>query len=114
MAATAVWKGALDRPAPAELVRADWAQRNAELERTLLDGLPRDYLRHPSVAFQMFVGEHHARRELPYVIERLGGDLSLLVEPPQAGPVDARAALLRALSAGPRDRSLLGRGSLLV
>ncbi len=86
MIATAVWKRALDRPAPADLVRADWARRNAELEEALLDGPPRDDLRHPSVAFQMFVGEHHARRELPYVLERLAGDRSLLVEPPQGGP----------------------------
>ncbi len=86
MAATAVWKRALDRPAPAALVRADWARRNAELERALLEGPPRDYLRHPSVAFQMFVGEHHVRQELPYVTERLSGDRSLLGEPPQGDP----------------------------
>lgn len=86
MAATADWKRALDIPAPAELVRADWARRNSELEAALRDGPPPGCLRHPSVAFQMFVGEHHAVRELPYVTERLGGDRSLLSEPPAGDP----------------------------
>ncbi len=86
MAATAVWKRALDLPAPAALVRDDWARRNADLEAVLRDGPPRDYLRHPSVAFQMFVGEHHAVRELPYVTDRLGGDRALLAEPAAGDP----------------------------
>jgi len=74
--ARAGWKGhgrhcrleARARPSRAGRARAaDWARRNRELEAALRDGPPRDCLRHPSVAFQMFVGEHHAVRELPYV-----------------------------------------------
>ncbi|GAA1356373.1 hypothetical protein [Saccharothrix algeriensis] len=66
-------------------VRADWAQRNAELERDLLPFPPRDFLRHPSIAFQMFVGERVLPHELPYVRSHLA-DERLLAEPPVGDP----------------------------
>lgn len=66
-------------------VRPDWAQRNAELERDLLPVPPTDFLRHPSIAFQMFVNERLLPHELPYVRERIV-DERLLAEPPVGEP----------------------------
>ncbi|MDQ3632187.1 MAG: hypothetical protein M3417_13135 [Actinomycetota bacterium] len=74
-------RGAVD---PA-FVRADWAERNAELERALRPLPPRDYLRHPCVLFQMFVGERYLAHELPWVLERLG-DPALLAEEAAGDP----------------------------
>jgi hypothetical protein len=54
-------------------VRPDWAERNAMLERDLLAS-PGDFLRHPSVRFQMFVDERTLPHELPYTRARLGRD----------------------------------------
>ncbi|MBB5959810.1 hypothetical protein FHS29_006431 [Saccharothrix tamanrassetensis] len=69
----------------AQYVRPDWVQRNAELERDLLPVPPVDFLRHPSIAFQMFVNERLLPHELPYVRARLT-DESLLAEPSVGGP----------------------------
>lgn len=69
----------------ARYVRPDWARRNAELERDLLPVPPQDFLRHPSIAFQMFVNERLLPHELPYVRSRLA-DERLLAEPPVGGP----------------------------
>ncbi|MFI9011585.1 hypothetical protein ACIGNX_30550 [Actinosynnema sp. NPDC053489] len=69
----------------ARYVRPDWAQRNAELERDLLDVPPRDFLRHPAIAYQMFVNERVLPFELPYVRSRLA-DERLLAEPPVGDP----------------------------
>lgn len=66
-------------------VRADWAARNVELERDLLPVPPPDFLAHPSIAYQMFVGEHVVEHELPYVRAHLGTD-DLLAEDPVGGP----------------------------
>jgi len=66
-------------------VRPDWAERNSGLERALRPTPPRDYLRHPSVAHQMFVGEKYLAHELPWVLERLT-DHDLLNEPDAGDP----------------------------
>ncbi|MBW4718389.1 hypothetical protein [Saccharothrix obliqua] len=66
-------------------VRPDWARRNVELERDLLPTPPADFLRHPSIAFQMFVNERLLPHELPYVRARIT-DERLLAEPPVGGP----------------------------
>ncbi|WP_158852490.1 hypothetical protein [Saccharothrix deserti] len=60
-------------------------QRNAELERDLLPVPPVDFLRHPSIAFQMFVNERLLPHELPYVRSRLT-DERLLAEPSVGEP----------------------------
>ncbi len=67
------------------LVRADWAARNAELEAPLRPVPPRSYLRHPSVLFQMFVGERYLEAELPWVREHLA-DPAVLAEEPAGDP----------------------------
>ncbi|MFE2752540.1 hypothetical protein ACFXGA_11130 [Actinosynnema sp. NPDC059335] len=69
----------------ARYVRPDWARRNAELARDLLPAPPADFLRHPSIAFQMFVDERVLPHELPYVRPRLA-DEHLLAEPPVGDP----------------------------
>ncbi|RKT54194.1 hypothetical protein [Saccharothrix australiensis] len=69
----------------ASFVRSDWARRNDELARDLLPVPPADFLRHPSIAFQMFVNERLVPHELPYVRSRLTDD-RLLAEPPVGGP----------------------------
>ncbi|NUT54070.1 MAG: hypothetical protein HOV94_43295 [Saccharothrix sp.] len=66
-------------------VRPDWERRNAELARDLLPVPPADFLRHPSIAFQMLVDERVLPHELPYVRSRLA-DERLLAEPPVGGP----------------------------
>jgi hypothetical protein len=66
-------------------VRPDWAQRNADLERHLLPCPPPDFLRHPAIRYQMFVGEHVIPHELPYVRSRLD-DEDLLDEDPIGSP----------------------------
>lgn len=69
----------------ARYVRADWAQRNAVLERDLLPTPPWDFLRHPAIRFQMFVDEHLLADELPYVLDHLD-DVGLLAEDPVGAP----------------------------
>ncbi|WP_433260679.1 hypothetical protein ACQPZF_24760 [Actinosynnema sp. CS-041913] len=69
----------------ARYVRPDWVLRNAELERDLLPVPPVDFLRHPSIAFQMFVNERVLPHELPYVRSRLT-DERLLAEPSVGEP----------------------------
>ncbi|MFD1150043.1 class I SAM-dependent methyltransferase [Saccharothrix hoggarensis] len=69
----------------ARYVRPDWVRRNAELERDLLPVPPPDFLRHPSIAFQMFVNERLLPHELPYVRSRLA-DERPLAEPPVGDP----------------------------
>ncbi|MGE2729515.1 putative sugar O-methyltransferase [Mycolicibacterium vaccae] len=66
-------------------VRADWAARNAELERGLLPVPPADFLQHPVIRFQMFVGDHLLAEQLPYVLDRLG-DPTLLAEDAVGAP----------------------------
>ncbi|MGE2836239.1 hypothetical protein [Mycobacterium sp. SMC-4] len=66
-------------------VRADWAARNAELERGLLPVPPPDFLRHPVIRFQMFVDEHLLPHELPYVLDHLD-DVALLAEDAVGSP----------------------------
>ena len=66
-------------------VRPDWAERNAELEQALRPVPPRAYLRHPSVLFQMFVGEKYLAHELPWVLEQLA-DPAVLAEPAAGDP----------------------------
>ncbi|MEW5809280.1 MAG: hypothetical protein AB1925_07490 [Actinomycetota bacterium] len=66
-------------------VRADWAQRNADLASFLLP-VPRwDFLRHPAIRYQMFVDGHLMPHELPYVLEHLD-DVGLLAEDPVGAP----------------------------
>ncbi|BCI55082.1 hypothetical protein NIIDNTM18_43600 [Mycolicibacterium litorale] len=60
-------------------VRADWAERNAQLARDLLPVPPHDFLCHPAIRFQMLMGERIVPYELPFVRERLGDD-ALLAE----------------------------------
>src|SRR5829696_6940422 len=55
-------------------VRADWAERNARLERDLLPIPPADFLRHPAIRYQMFVNERVLPYELPFVRAQLGSD----------------------------------------
>ena len=69
----------------AQYVRADWAQRNAQLEADLLPVPPPDFLRHPAIRYQMFVDDRVLPHELPYVRSRLGDD-SLLAEDPAGSP----------------------------
>ena len=66
-------------------VRADWAQRNADLERDLLPVPPYDFLRHPAIRYQMFVDDRVLPHELPYVRSRLTDD-RLLAEDPAGSP----------------------------
>jgi hypothetical protein len=66
-------------------VRADWAQRNRDLERALLPRPPEDFLHHPAIRFQMFVDERVLPHELPYVRARVP-ELGLLAEDPVGGP----------------------------
>lgn len=66
-------------------VRPDWAARNAELEQSLLPTPPTDFLRHPAIRYQMFVGEQVLPHELPYVRARLD-DETLLNEDPIGHP----------------------------
>ncbi|WP_163720717.1 class I SAM-dependent methyltransferase [Mycolicibacterium psychrotolerans] len=66
-------------------VRADWAQRNADLERDLLPVPPWDFLRHPAIRYQMFVDEHLLGDEMPYVLAHLD-DVGLLAEDPVGAP----------------------------
>lgn len=66
-------------------VREDWAERNHELEAFLLPTPPADFLRHPCILFQMFVGEGYLPHELPYVLPRLR-DPSLAAEDSVGGP----------------------------
>ncbi len=66
-------------------VRADWAERNSELERALRPLPPAAYLRLPPVLHQMFVGERYVEHELPWVLEHLG-DPALLAEHPAGDP----------------------------
>lgn len=73
----------------ARYVRPDWARRNAELERDLLPVPPQDFLRHPSIAFQMFVDERLLPHELPYVRSRLADEH--LHQVPAPGPAPAPA-----------------------
>jgi hypothetical protein len=68
-----------------EYVRADWAQRNAELERDLRPLPAADFLRHPAIRFQMFVDERVVAYELPYVRARLPSQ-ALLAEDVVGGP----------------------------
>ena len=55
----------------AALVREDWRERNEVLARDLAPAPPRHFLRHPSILFQMFVGDKYLADELPYVGARL-------------------------------------------
>ncbi|WP_111509313.1 hypothetical protein [Mycobacterium kyogaense] len=66
-------------------VRADWAQRNADLASFLLPVPPWDFLRHPAIRYQMFVGDRLLHHELPYVLAHLD-DVSLLTEDPVGMP----------------------------
>lgn len=52
-------------------VRSDWAGRNHDLAQHLLPVPPRDFLHHPAILFQMFVGEKYLAHELPYVLGNL-------------------------------------------
>src|ERR1700712_3150599 len=69
----------------ARYVRADWAERNAELEADLLPVPPEDFLRHPAIRYQMFVDDRVLPHELPYIRSRLADD-SLLAEDPAGSP----------------------------
>ncbi|MEZ0339396.1 hypothetical protein ACAG25_05365 [Mycobacterium sp. pV006] len=72
----------LDRVRPLtspRYIRADWAARNAELERGLTPVPPPDFLWHPVIRFQMFVDEQLLAHELPYVLDHVG-DVELLSE----------------------------------
>ena len=60
-------------------LRADWARRNAELERSLYPLPARDFLIHPAIRYQMFVDDGVLPHELPYVLDHLE-DKSLLIE----------------------------------
>lgn len=66
-------------------VRADWAHRNADLERDLLPIPAPDFLSHPAIRYQMFVDERVMPYELPYVRTRLASD-RLLAEDPVGQP----------------------------
>jgi hypothetical protein len=66
-------------------VRDDWAERNRELAGHLLPVPPADLLRHPHIAYQMFVGAKYLPAELPYVESRLP-DRALLAEDPVGEP----------------------------
>jgi hypothetical protein len=66
-------------------LRADWAERNAELERDLLPVPAPDFLRHPAILYQMFVDEHVLPHELPFVRSQLPDDV-LLYEDAVGGP----------------------------
>jgi hypothetical protein len=80
--------GGLDVP---EFVRPDWAHRNRLLAADWRHGPPWDFLRHPAIAFQMFVSDRHLAAELPYVRERLE-DAAALCEPAVGGPPRVRLA----------------------
>jgi hypothetical protein len=66
-------------------LRADWAERNAELERDLMPVPAADFLRHPAIRYQMFVDEHVLPHELPFVRSQLPDD-RLLYEDPVGRP----------------------------
>jgi hypothetical protein len=66
-------------------VRDDWAERNRELAGHLLPVPPADLLRHPHIAYQMFVDAKYVPAELPYVESRLP-DRALLTEDPVGEP----------------------------
>ena len=66
-------------------VRSDWRERNEALARDLAPAPPRDFLRHPAILFQMFVGDKHVAHELPYVLARLE-DLDTAREDPVGDP----------------------------
>ena len=66
-------------------VREDWARRNLELEQFLLPDPPPDFLRHPAIAFQMFVGSRYLAHEAPYVLARLH-DAAMASEDPVGEP----------------------------
>lgn len=51
--------------------RDDWIERNRRLRAFLLPRPPRDFLRHPAILHQMFVGPRFLPHELPYVIGRV-------------------------------------------
>jgi hypothetical protein len=59
--------------------RADWARRNRELRAFLLPRPPWDFLHHPAILHQMFVGPRYLAHELPYVLGR-APDARLLTE----------------------------------
>lgn len=69
----------------ARYLRADWAERNADLERDLLPVPAPDFLRHPAILYQMFVDEHVLPHELPFVRSQLRDDV-LLYEDAVGGP----------------------------
>src|SRR5690606_28466062 len=71
-----------DQPA---YVRDDWAARNATLERALVPVPPDDFLRHPAILHQMFVGPRYLDAELAYVRPRLPAP-GILAEDPVGGP----------------------------
>ncbi len=52
-------------------VRGDWHERNEALARDLAPAPPRRFLHHPSILYQMFVGDKYLGHELPYVTARL-------------------------------------------
>ncbi len=72
-------------------VRDDWAARNAELERFLTPRPPADFLRHPVILHQMFVGDRYLPAELPYVLGRLPA-VGLAAEDPVGDPPTHRMA----------------------
>jgi hypothetical protein len=73
----------------ARYLRADWAQRNAELERDLLPVPAADFLRHPAIRYQMFVDEHVLPHELPFVRSQLPDDVLLCEDAVGAPPTVA-------------------------
>lgn len=66
-------------------VRGDWAARNAALEEALVPVPPDDFLRHPAILHQMFVGSRYLGPELAYVRPRLPAP-EILAEDPVGGP----------------------------
>jgi hypothetical protein len=73
----------------ARYLRADWAERNAELERDLLPVPAADFLRHPAIRYQMFVDEHVLPHELPFVRSQLRDDTLLREDAVGAPPTVA-------------------------
>lgn len=84
------WSQVRDLSDPA-FVRSDWRDRNEALARDLAPAPPRDFLRHPAILFQMFVGDKYVPHELPYVTSRLE-DLEVAREDPVGCPPPAPMA----------------------
>lgn len=75
-----------------EFVDVQWAERNRELEESLLPVPPVDFVRHPAILYSMFFGNKYMEPELGFLLTQLDGPTlaSGLQEDPVGCPVVAQ------------------------